>query len=550
VRNVSLFILAIGLTCFDLKAAAGTPEEQEIDDRIERFYRGDVEAMDLATPKYDDETGQRVERNAVLKQKGGGKAADPLYEQAQLKASDRFRKKNCDGFLKRRFPKLKCQEDGGKATAEKFDKVTDLTDTWIPRNEIIRTLDQLPVTGKTKMPAWSDDYWRIQWGITSYRYSDEAEFENYRDWKKHYSGKTYVQPGAFMAFGQNIQQLIEEVLKWSPAEKYDLTVGDADFTMTNAQREETEANVGKDNDVEPWMGICHGWAAASLMVAKALKSVVVDGINGVKVKWLPNDIRAMASLAWANGDSDTNFVGGRCNGKKVKRFPNGRLAQQECFDNNPATFHLALGNMVGQHGYSFVMDKTFDYEVWNQPIYSYRFTYFNPLNPKIRGKEFDEKYVAKYDAKFKAKDRFQKPLTRGTRDGDTWNDRSVAGVVGVIVTVSYVSEVQPTFADKPSPDMRTRYTATYDLELNKKGEVTGGEWHSNNHPDFLWVPKKDLVESLDIDENPLEYKGKVNAAVTETAVEGSKEGYPLCQVLSHLVNQSRPKSSAPYQCGI
>ena len=83
------------------------------------------------------------------------------------------------------------------------------------------------------------------------------------------------------------------------------------------------------------------------------------------MEWYPDDIKALATLAWSTGRFRANQISGRCDAKDPKTFPNGRLSQQECFDTNPATFHLALANLIGRHGVPFIMDAAYDYEVWN-----------------------------------------------------------------------------------------------------------------------------------------------------------------------------------------
>ena len=46
----------------------------------------------------------------------------------------------------------------------------------------------------------------------------------------------------------------------------------------------------------------------------------------------------------------------------------------ECKDTNPGTYHVILTNYLGLRGQAFAEDRTFDYEVWNQPIRGYRIT--------------------------------------------------------------------------------------------------------------------------------------------------------------------------------
>lgn len=517
-------------------------EIEEVEARIKKFYGNpaDPSGINEIPKKYDPETKQFISGSKLLKLKDGEQvvkgSAQKLLEQAQVKATDRFQKHQCDKFLSKAFPKLGCKDADGKASAEGNDSVTDLTDTWIDADDVIYDLDSVKTSAKTKRKLWSDDYWMIKYGITSYRYAEGKSFPKYHD-----AVRDYAQPAEWAKDPSEAT-----IAKWSPSEKYDITVGDTKFSLTNEQKGEGEDLLNDKNDVEEWMGICHGWAPAAYLVPQADKAVKRTGADGKEVTWYPHDIRAMSSLRYANGDTTTNFVGGRCDVKKVTLQKNGRIAQQECFDNNPSTFHLALANMIGEIGESFVMDKTFDAEVWNQPLVSYEFTYFNPLNPSDKSKEWSEVAVD-YDAAFKAKDRFQSPLTRGKRSGTRYDDRGVKKVVGVVASVTYLVEVAPK-TGTPNRNATQRVTYTYDLELHKQGSkyvALGGEWHSNAHPDFLWTPVKASSASTD-DDSGATYSGKVTAALTRKAASASRnEGYPLCAVIKNLVEES---SGEKYSC--
>ena len=525
-------------------------EIQEVKARLKAFYQNpeDPNGINAIPKKYDPVAKQFVIRNTQLKLKPGQQVpkgqAQALLQQAQVKALDKFQEHQCKTFLDKKFPKLGCKNPEGKASAEANDSITDLTATWIPDDKVIYDLDKVKVSGRSKLKLWSDDYWMIKYGITSYRYSERKNFSKYKE-----AVSDYAQPKEWNALPTSpASRLTKAVAEWSPAEKYDITVGDTEFKLTNQQKEEGASLLNEDDDVEEWMGICHGWAPAAFMVPRPEKTVTVKGADGVSVTWYPHDIRSMASLAWANGETTTNFVGGRCNVKKVSLLKNGRIAQQECFDNNPSTFHLALANLIGEKNVSFVMDKTFDYEVWNQPVQGYEFVYFNPLNPEETSKDWKEVAVD-YDAKFKKQDRFQKPLTRGKRNGSHYDDKGIKKVVGVIASVSYLVEVAPK-TGAANENAVQRVTYTYDLELHAEDDhyvALGGEWHTNDHPDFLWVPAKSEVASTSYDKARVTYSGaKPSEKLTSTAQEASRsEGYPLCKVLSYLVKES---SGEEYAC--
>lgn len=508
--TLSLFLFS------DVNAKTPT-EQEELEERISHFYDASHPkgAMQKIAPKYSVKTGQRVSPHPELK----GKKTDPA-----------FRKIYCEKVLKRRFPGISCADDPETWEGVKSDdRVEDLTQTWM--SSVTYDLEALPVEGKSEQSLWSDDYWRTKWGLTSYRY---ANFESAHE------SMTYPQMIALYQQPQSFLNLLtlpaaeieKQIISLSPSEKYDLTVGDETFSLTLQQKAEGKELANPQGDVEEWMGLCHGWAPASLMIPRPLKPVEVVGAKGHKVTWYPADLKALLTLQWSNANYDSNFVGGRCGDKKPKLFSNGRLSNPECFDNNPATFHYALGNLIGIAKGSFVMDRIFDYEVWNQPLVSYDLAYFNPLNPKQKSKKWSEVAVP-YDAQFIARDRFQKPYTRG---------KNIEKVVGVIATVVYVSEFSPPeHSPDPEDDQLLRMSMVYDLELaTEKGTMvaTGGEWHENAHPDFLWVPHKATVPWLTVDKTKVQYQGTPSDALTVLARQGSAEAYPLCEVVKHLLDAS------------
>lgn len=481
--------------------------------------------MNEPLPKFSSITHERVFPNPFL---------------AGKRSTDAFQKAYCERILSRHFPELDCSNFGTSkwAPVEPNDKVEDLVRNWAPSIE--RDLLKIPVKGETTFPLWSDDYWKTRYGGLSFRYASGKYFNNYKE-----AIGAYTQPIAWSLLNLELSdplKVSERIREWSPSEKYDLSLGEENFGLTNAQKKEGESVLGENGDVESWMGICHGWSAAAIMVPPPMKAVSVFGPKGSSVLWYPHEIRALASLSWANGLSRNGFVGGRCNAKNAETHPNGRLKDPNCFDNNPATFHLALGNLIGIQKGSFIMDASFDYEVWNQPIHSYEFTYFNPLDVSKKSTVWSEVAVP-YDAAFKEKDRFQKPLTRGP---------NVKSVVGAIAKVTYLSEVRPIPEPKPRDPELVSVFYTYDLEIgeeNGKLVPTGGEWHTNFHPDFLWVPEKGEVAISAHDAVRIEFTGKEKpgADVVALAEKASRLNMPLCKPLAYLVNESNG-GDVKYKC--
>ena len=545
------------LVLFCLPALGGSPEtstqltpseQEEIDRRLERFsaWPPAPDVMSEKAPKVAADDGTPVTPNAKLKL-SGPPPVNPLLRSAQAKATPVYQEDRCRSFLRKHFPELKCDSGGPDATIEANDRPEALLRSWLKPNRFIYSLDALPTSAEVKGTYWSGDYWRTFRGLTSYRYSTGATFKEYRE-----SVKIYTQPTEWLALSTRLEAAAKEVVGWSPAEKYDLTVGDEAFTLTEQQKHEGEKYLATEKKVPSWFGLCHGWAAAAIFVPPAVKAFTVRAARDISLTWYPSDVHAMASLAWSNGNYPANLIGGRCNESKPATYPNGRLKQQECFDTNPASLHYALGNMLGVAHVPFIMDSAFDAEVWNQPILSYDSTYFNPLEPTKKSRHWEEVAVP-YDDSFKAKDRFQKPLTRGKRltNDRGYDDSGIVKVVGVTMTLVYLGEVNAVHKPVPAENTTVRVTYTYDLEMHDVGgslRALGGEWHENAHPDFLWVPQKGAVAYSGYDRYPVDvrFDQAPTAWLSRVASATSRTAYPLCQVLKKLVDES--SGDTRYQC--
>lgn len=337
-------------------------------------------------------------------------------------------------------------------------------------------LDQMEAAGLTKATLaespWSDDYWAIYKGILGARYAD-PDFPESSDWKKNADYIRNHPAAAILASGNatKINQL-------SPSEKYDALIGDSNETLTKAMWLEGKAYYDKYGSVETWMGICHGWAPGAYMLARPTRSVTLKTPNNVSIKFYPSDIKALGSLLWAKVPSRARFIGGRCNDKNPATDPaTGRATSSQCFDTNPGSWHQSIVNQIGASKRSKVMDVTFDYEVWNQPVYGYQYRHFNPQSMT---------YASSLAAATVSMSAFTNDKFRSFRGSQA------KAVVGVRMDVSYVVETSPSQreTDSPSHDAIQQVTYYYDLELDAANNITGGEWYTNKHPDFLWTPAK------------------------------------------------------------
>jgi hypothetical protein len=131
--------------------------------------------------------------------------------------------------------------------------------------------------------------------------------------------------------------------------------------------------------IPTWWGICHAWSPAAILTPEPKNPVTHNGVT-FKVQ----DIKALVTLAYDR--TETRFVSLRCNQLDSEQEINfdkyGRPTggSASCRDTNAGTFHVLMTNYLGRQGESFVYDRTFDHEVWNQPLRGYRITKYEEVS--------------------------------------------------------------------------------------------------------------------------------------------------------------------------
>ncbi|RZA08709.1 MAG: hypothetical protein EOP11_04000 [Proteobacteria bacterium] len=410
----------------------------------------------------------------------------------------------------------------GRAKVKRNDQAQSLVDFPASFESNLQTLNKPKLLkGKVAERPWSDYYWALFNGQLANRYAEKA-FPNDEDWNKNFR---YLQ--------NHPQSSSLETL--SPAEKYDLLIGDEAKTLTKLALKDGEDYYREHGKVEDWMGLCHGWAPASYAMPRpsgAIKVLAADGKT--TLTFYPADIKALASLLWANHPGETRMVGGRCDIQKAQTDEFGRAKNQDCFDTNPATWHLAVVNQLGMAKRPLIMDSTFDYEVWNFPLVSYEINFFHPgrMTPV---KKMEEALI---------------PIAEHTGDRfKKFRAKETAFIVGVSMTVRYAVETEPQakLSDSSANDKSDGATYLYDLEIDAQGKVIGGEWFMNVHPDFLWTPTPGARaltpgDELLIKEKQAEASWDGRAALParwlEVARRSSKGGAPLALIVESLIKLS------------
>jgi hypothetical protein len=381
----------------------------------------------------------------------------------------------------------------------------------------------------TKIQPWGGSFWPLFQGQIGNTYQDKDyttfvfSIRRNLDWKKNV--KDYKKRA--LELHPKIYDLSEdELAKLAPSEKYDILLGDTSFDLTNriwnyTEKWGNEKKWGFLSAIELpdgyripnantlmalWEGICHGWAVAAGHTERPEKTVTVTLPNGRKMPFYPNDIKALISLMWANSNLQSNviFEGNRCNKKNPDKDANGRYIDVEkdrddttllprCADVHPGIFHVSLINILGIEGRSFIVDKTAEAAIANQPVSGYELYYFNPRN----GKEGPLSEAVISREAYGNKDPF-----RVSRNSESTH------IVGVEVKLKYVDWEYPKKKETngPADDVIKDFSFTYDLELNAEGKVVGGQWRvarkggagvlntKTRQPDFFWVVPRDWKE--------------------------------------------------------
>jgi len=410
--------------------------------------------------------------------------------------------------------------------------------------EFTKDITKLPLTGKGQFDPWSGSYWPMRNAQISVRYDRGVKntigvwdatinkFSKYYNWKE--SVELYKQPDDHVQnFPSNIRNFIENF--YSPSEKYDYLVGDYNYTLTRYQKW-IGTRFAKDNDIPTWYGLCHGWAPAAYYFRKPLKIVTLFASDGrTRIKFFPDDIKALATAFLANSYYVTRFVGEICpfaDPKDIKSDPDtGLYIDPKCSSLNPATFFLILTNQLGINGKDFVLDPAADPEKWNQPVKSYNLRYYNLLTNKFHSTAVEAKIP--FAGLENSDNLFLKFLSRrANKDTDS--------VVGVLMEVEYALEAQPIRGDKPLRDFYQTDQYVASLELDKDNNIIGGEWRFNKHPNFAWKFDEKLPPKSVNDE-----KAKFNGSVadlrriTNLASETSSKGQVLKVIVDYLIEKSQ-----------
>lgn len=308
-----------------------------------------------------------------------------------------------------------------------FDSYND--PSIILSSEYNSHFDSLPLDGSLNTEPWSGYYWPKHKGGIAFRWQSNEQHD-------------YV-----LYEEETLHELdAKRLSELSPAEKYDLLVGNYNYPLTHRILAENTANESA------WTGICHGWSPASIAYQEP-PSVIMTNPDGLTIPFGSSDIKALLSYYRAEvvrspykeheWRAEIHVVGSVCT--------TGVPSDPNCFDTNPGAFHIVLANQVGLLKRGMNIDADTTYEKWNQPVYAYDTTVLKHQDPNPSA--------------------------------------SPSAVIEVVVQtdLEYTLEIEPQWVTAiGSSEQSTRVeTYLYSLELDADGHIVGGQWLTENNNSFI-----------------------------------------------------------------
>jgi hypothetical protein len=294
---------------------------------------------------------------------------------------------------------------------------------------------ELPLEGSVVIgpKAWSGHYWPSQEGGINVRWNHPAK-----------EGFKYKSPTR----EQVIKMSLAERAQLAPSEKYDLFTGQYHYPM------KALAATAANRRAPDWAGICHGWAPATLHHNEPTPKTVLNP-EGIEIPFGSSDIKALLSYYYAfHYESESSHqVGLRC---FFGRWMGGARNCEQ--DLNAGAFHIVISNMLGLRKEGFMADVDRFKEVWNQPVVAYKSKVLADNLKPAQGAASSAVKEMRIATEFFYVDEV---------DNVTWD--VVHGTKNQLIA-------------------SRKYE--YRLELDASGKIVGGEWESDERPDFLWNKEK------------------------------------------------------------
>ncbi|CAI5741707.1 unnamed protein product [Hyaloperonospora brassicae] len=322
---------------------------------------------------------------------------------------------------------------------------------------MVTKLADLPMEGSKTHAPWPGPYWAMGGDNINVNWTREILMSPSEKYAKAFGldVKT-VQDGVSLSLG----------IDGAPSKVF---CEEASFCTTNYGPDVSCARRAPTTQgfcIANWNGACHAWAPCSIMEEEPRCPVIYNGIT-----FTPLDIKGLLTTLYDESRVPMVLIGTRYYSEPDSKDEYGRHTSPAYRDLNPAMFHIAAANILGIFHHSFVVDKSANGEVWNQPVRGYKI--YEQTNMTLEEAAQTFYGLEKYP----------------------WN-AAAKSIVYIKMRLSWVSESNEEGSMLETPGMLDKYTSgeyyIYLLEIDGDGNIIGGEWlyESNDiHPDFLWFPK-------------------------------------------------------------
>jgi hypothetical protein len=96
--------------------------------------------------------------------------------------------------------------------------------------------------------------------------------------------------------------------------------------------------------------------------------------------------------------------------------------------------------------------------------------------------------------------------------------------------------------DSTADDFHTTARYLYDLELDSSGQIIGGEWYHDAHPNFMWMPEPGAAPTSDAEDEAKglwDGTGTIPASWTSAAQSAASKAQPLAKFVEVLEKMSK-----------
>lgn len=241
----------------------------------------------------------------------------------------------------------------------------------------------------------------------------------------------------------------EEISRLSPAEKYDLWVGDKELSVT--RHELNYRGPLRPTPVQDWEGFCNGVRCAGINLPEPTAPITVKNPNGVEITFQPADLKALAGASYFYVENYAQIG-----------TPSAKGAAEA--QPHPVVFDIALRAYLADNKKAFVIDSNLGPEIWNESVIGY-------------------KREVKRAAVSSLWRRFMNP--------------GVHSVVRVSTQLETLGEISIENSNKPTKEavaagkMMKTTKLSYLLYLDKNGRAVDGRWENGSlggqrGVDFAW----------------------------------------------------------------